>query len=545
MKYFQEGNTFYACGTPITVAENGKGETHVYSTETGEQLSESDLKFGRVFGGGREITVKNTSVVMKSGFLWLLAAGSEHGCVEESAGVSLEGGMIGGYLYGGGIGDKIGKIRVKVAGGAVKYGFFGAGNSMECGDIAIEFTNIICTNVKTGSRNPEAVIGGHTNLTMSDGHVLVLTAGGGLHSDCVNVVVSGGFIEKQIVKEFDGKLQLALYENLFVPDGFGGRYPMLPDGAEITYLPTVKKEEYADFAGDDAEFFDQSDGNGRLVFRFFELRHPEMPYSLTPFPAFIGDCCLITFPNQENMLVDTGMPYSWNEINEGLTRLGIKRLDRLVLTHAHTDHIGNASLVIEHFDIGEIWVPDVRAAPGWKEEGMYLEIFEKAHQRGIKIVRVGEDDVFRIGGTEILLLNPVRQENTVNELNENSIAFKLTFKNNSALLCGDISDKSEARIAEKYGDKLKTDMLKVAHHGIVYQSYYAFIDCCKPRFAVVPSMRDRGVFLKTTRYALKHVNGFDLDKLYVTGRCGKIKVVMDGTGGNEKIFTQYGLPTDS
>lgn len=86
---------------------------------------------------------------------------------------------------------------------------------------------------------------------------------------------------------------------------------------------------------------------------------------------------------------------------------------------------------------------------------------------------------------------------------------------------------------------MKTDLLKVAHHGIVYQSYYKFIDSCNPELAVVHSMRDNGVFLKTTRYTLKHVNGFDPEKMYVTGRYGKIKVVMDGKSGSHKIYTQY------
>ena len=62
MSYIQEDNIFYACGTPITVAQNEKGETHAYCTKTGEQLSTSDLKFGKVYGGTvKNLTVKNFS----------------------------------------------------------------------------------------------------------------------------------------------------------------------------------------------------------------------------------------------------------------------------------------------------------------------------------------------------------------------------------------------------------------------------------------------------------------------------------------------------
>lgn len=542
MNYVQEDNVFYACGTPITVAQNEKGETHVYSTQTGEQLSTSDLKFGRVFGGGKEIAVKKTEVVMKSGFLYLLCGGSEKGSVEEKISLSLEGGMIGGYLFGGGIEDEVGDIEIKVSGGAIKYGFFGGGRCKKHGKIDLDFSGIVCTNVNTGSKDKTALALGGTYLKMTDGHILTITAGGGDKDTCIEI--SGGYIEKMIVKENTGELYLKLYENIFYPNGVGGQFPMLPEEAHLEYLPAIHREPEKKLLGSDEEFFSTADCDGKLVVRLFELRHPDVPAEVTPFPTpFVGDCIYITFPDGKNMLVDTGSDYSYDEVKDGLAKLCVKELDCLVITHPHGDHMGCAAKLLENVFAKELWIPDINAQPVIEAEKQrlveYYELIDNAEKNGTKIVRVADGDEFDIGGCSVLVINPVRTDEPAVDMNENSVAFKLTYKENSALLCGDISDKSEKRLAEKYGSLLKCDLLKVAHHGIVYQSYYKFIDSCMPAFAVVPSMREKGVFLKTTRYALTHVNGFDVSKMYTTGRYGKIKVVMNGKKDKTYLVTQY------
>jgi len=542
MNCIQQDNIFYACGTPITVAQNEKGETHVYSTETGEQLSKSDLKFGRVFGGGKETSVKNTNVTMKSGFLYLLCGGSEKGSVEEKISLSLEGGMIGGYLFGGGIEDEAGDIEIKVSGGAIKYGFFGGGRSKKHGKIDLDFSGIVCTNVNTGSKDKTAVTLGETHLKMTDGHILTITAGGG--DKDIYVEVSGGTIEKMIVKETTGELHLKLYENIFWPNGVGGQFPMLPEDAKTEYLPAIEKAPVEDVQGSDDEFFDESTDKDNLVFRFFELRHPDVPRTVTPFPTpFVGDSIYIKFPDGSNMLIDTGSDYSYDEVCGGLEKLGVEKIDRFVITHPHGDHMGCAARLMENIEVLQLWIPDINAQPAIEAEKQrlveYYELIDNAEKKGAKIVRVADGDEFDFGQAKVFVVNPVRTDAPAVDMNENSVAFKVTYRENGALLCGDISDKSEKRLAEQYGDKLKCDLLKVAHHGIVYQSYYKFIDAAKPAFGIVPSMRDNGVFLKTTRYTLKHVNGFDPDKLYPTGRYGKIKVVMDGKKDNFRIITQY------
>ena len=545
---FTEGKTFYACGVPIYIAEDEKGETHAYSTENGEKLSDTDLKFGVVFGGSKDGTVKSTSIEMRSGFLKDIYGGSFGGGVEGNISLTLSDGMIGGFAYGGGNKDVVcGDINVKVTGGAVKYGLYGGGISTECGNINMYFDGIVCTNVKTSSRFPDAVIKGDVKLDVYDGHMLEIVVHGNILGDAY-IKMHGGKLEKQILNKISPeKLHVSLYENIFEVSPTGGYFPMIPEEVNVEYLPAIEKEKWVAPTGDDTAFFDRAGEEGKLTFRFFELRHPEMPYELTPFPAFIGDAFLIDFPNGSNMLVDAGMDYSWNEINKGLTRLGVEKIDVLMITHAHTDHMGCCENILDNYKVSEIWLPDTREEPILPHEERYFvmlkAILDKAVEKGVVIKHLGEGDVIDIGEgdkkTEILVLNPARGADASGDLNNTSIACKVTYKNNSAMLCGDITDGQEADLAKRYGEKLKTDLLKASHHGIVYQNFYTFIDECAAKYIVVPSLRDRGVFLKTTEYSLKHVNKFNLDNNYVTGRWGKIKVTMDGSKNGVKIATEY------
>ena len=132
MTPFTEGKTFYACGIPVYIAEDETGETHAFNIENGEKLSDTDLKFGVVFGGSKDGTVKSTNIEMRSGFLKDIYGGSFGGSVEGDINLTLSGGMIGGFAYGGGNKDAVGgDINVKVTGGAVKYGLYGGGISTE------------------------------------------------------------------------------------------------------------------------------------------------------------------------------------------------------------------------------------------------------------------------------------------------------------------------------------------------------------------------------------------------------------------------------
>jgi competence protein ComEC len=272
------------------------------------------------------------------------------------------------------------------------------------------------------------------------------------------------------------------------------------------------------------------------------LRHPEVTRDETPFSDFIGDAFLIRFPSGENMLVDTGMPYSYGEIFDGLKKMGIEKLDFLMITHPHKDHIGNADKILSDFSVSELFLPDHRISLPAEEEELERAVLQKAEKQGVSVRKVGRGDRISVGegalSSEILVLNPNRSDQNLSDLNGFSIACKISFQSATALLCGDITQREEEQMVLEYGKDFSCDLLKISHHGIVYQNSAPFIDACSPKKAVVQNVRDEGAFIKITSFAMEKANGFSKDDLFVTGKHGKIKAILSDEG-QVKITTEF------
>ncbi len=539
---FQENNTFYACGEPVFIREDSHGETHVYRASDGVRLSKEDLKGGVVFGGGKGESFYETCVTMESGFLTDLYGGGEGGEV-QSVSLTITGGLIGRYLCGGGLDDTVETVEIFALGGVVRHSLFAAGASKKCGGAKLLFDGTVCTNLRLGSKNLQAEICGDLYFTMKSGHIFDLAFGNLNLKGEIFAEIFGGIVEQRMyTRSATEKLHLKLYENIFEPDGHGGMFPRLPEEILFSYLPKKEKEKREIIKGCDDFFFDTKGEEGKLVFRFFSLRNPEVSKEITPFSDFIGDAFLIFFPKGEKMLVDTGMPYSYGEISCGLAKLGVEKIDYLMVTHPHIDHMGNAEKILCDFSVTELWLPDLDAPLSLEEEQMEKGVLSAARKTGTLVRKVGRGDRFQIGEedlrSEVLILNPKRGDENLKDLNGCSIACKVTFRDSSAILGGDITQREEEEILCDFGGKLKTDLIKLSHHGIVYQNSYRFIEACRPKKAVVQNVRDRGAFIKITSLALEKANGFSSENLFVTGKNEKIKVILTGNEGEVEIKTE-------
>ena len=181
-----------------------------------------------------------------------------------------------------------------------------------------------------------------------------------------------------------------------------------------------------------------------------------------------GDSIFIEFPKGRFALIDGGSrgedersdmgrnvvgPYLWNK--------GIYKIDAVIVTHFHDDHLGGALYILKNFKVGCV-IDNGTAANGNKLYDDYLRIIRDRH---IRHITAAEGD--RLGpfgaGVMLFILNPER-ENDGADSNDNSVVAKLTYKDFSALLCGDSREKTIERLSS-YGDFLKSDLLKVPHHG--------------------------------------------------------------------------------
>ncbi|OTP12025.1 hypothetical protein A5844_000240 [Enterococcus sp. 10A9_DIV0425] len=204
-----------------------------------------------------------------------------------------------------------------------------------------------------------------------------------------------------------------------------------------------------------------------------------------------GDSILLKSPyNQEVVLIDTGgkMPFAvedWqkrvqrplaeNSVVPYLKGQGVKTIDKLVLTHNDTDHIGELETIDRHFQIKKIYI-------GWgakndPELALRLTPFEK---KGTEVVEVKQQDRLK-GFFNLFVLMPSTKGQG---RNEDSLVLWFEYKKKKFLLLGDLNQEKELEILKKY-PQLKADVVKLGHHGSRSSSHPLFLSSIKPTVGII------------------------------------------------------------
>lgn len=206
-----------------------------------------------------------------------------------------------------------------------------------------------------------------------------------------------------------------------------------------------------------------------------------------------ADATLIITPENETMLIDSG---DWR--NSGETVLAyldthdIQRLDHLVATHAHADHIGGHDVIIETFEterdgIGAVWDSGVPHTSQTYER--YLDSIE-AHDVTLYATREGDDIPFETDGLTATVVNPPEDSARPNNLHYNSVSIHIEYGATSTLFTGDTEGDAEARMVDTHGDDLTADLYHAGHHGSSTSSTAGFLDTVAPAKAIVSSSYD-------------------------------------------------------
>jgi len=189
-----------------------------------------------------------------------------------------------------------------------------------------------------------------------------------------------------------------------------------------------------------------------------------------------ADSMLGILPNGETILIDAGNREDGNSIVRYIKTQQIKKIDYVIATHPHEDHIGGLAEVINSFDIGSIYMPKVTTTTKTFENTM-LAIKNK----GLKVTTATAGvSILNVDNLKIELLAP--NSSTYEDLNSYSAVTKITFGNTSFLLTGDADNISEG---EMFKYNLKADLLKVGHHGSSTSTSAEFLKAVAPKFAII------------------------------------------------------------
>lgn len=188
-----------------------------------------------------------------------------------------------------------------------------------------------------------------------------------------------------------------------------------------------------------------------------------------------ADAIYIALPNGEDMLIDAGNNKDGETVVNYLKEQGVQRLDYLIGTHPHADHIGGMDTVIDAFEIGRIYMPNASASTRTFED-VLMAIDRKGYT--VTKAKAGTMILDR-SGLSIEILSPV--QDWYQDLNDYSAVVRLTYLNKTFLFMGDAGVLPEREIA---GD-VTADVLKIGHHGSRTATSEAFLRRVHPAYAVI------------------------------------------------------------
>jgi competence protein ComEC len=253
--------------------------------------------------------------------------------------------------------------------------------------------------------------------------------------------------------------------------------------------------------------------SGKLVVRFLDVGQ--------------GDSELISLPNGETILIDTGDRGS--PAVELLKKYGVREITLIIATHPHSDHIGEMRDVMRAFKVHEVWDSGFNHATK-----TYGDMLQEIKDKGIKFATPKRGDMRTFGDVLLEILNPAEQAPDDNPNNASLVA-RLTYGEKTFLFTGDAEHYEnsakhsawEEMLGTEKG-KLHVDLLKAAHHGSSNGTTREVIDAVRPSILTISCAAGNDYHHPHPKVMRMLEQDRDRIKLYRTDLEGTITAVCDG-----------------
>jgi len=234
-----------------------------------------------------------------------------------------------------------------------------------------------------------------------------------------------------------------------------------------------------------------------------------------------GDCSLVVCDGK-TLLIDAGENGHETTVINYLRSLGGGRIDYIIASHQHSDHIGGLPEVIDEFGMDKIIMPRLTEAQT-PTNSTYTAFLKAIQASDAKVISSKVGASYTLGSATFDILGPV--SNDAEDINNMSVVVKLTYGEKTFLFTGD-AEKEEEREILATGADLDCDVLKVGHHGSGTSSGTNFLDAVTPEICVIQvgTGNDYGhphdnIVERLMKYS---------EEIYRTDICGSIVISSDG-----------------
>lgn len=192
-----------------------------------------------------------------------------------------------------------------------------------------------------------------------------------------------------------------------------------------------------------------------------------------------GDSIFIELPNNKTMLIDAGEKDQADKIINEIRSLGYTKINYIIGTHPHTDHIGGLAKIIQNFDIDSIFMPKVVST-----SKTYENLLKTILSKGLKVTPA-KSGVTIVNQDDFQMSFIAPNSDSYSNLNNYSAVLKIKYKNRTFLFMGDAEVESEEEITDP-----SADVIKIGHHGSDTSSKESFIKKVNPKYVIISVGKD-------------------------------------------------------